>query len=207
MLLIPPINTKGSFVFAPPFDKIIDMSREYTVTGMRSLVELFNNGEKPFDMIYKPVGLTETDFNNDVINNVPIIVLSTEGCDFLYVPANRITSIPMISGVKYVEKILSLSLGNVPLDLDLTLLSNTIVDVAYEIVGIKATVTENRSSSVFLVTESEDTIFRTLMKNRASVDKSYKTKYEELKLILAEKDKKITMLETCIKKNINKLKA
>lgn len=203
MVLIPPINSKGSFVFAPPFDTKLDMGREYTVTGIRSIVELFNNSEKPFEMIYKPVGLTEEDFNSDIINNVPIIVLSTDGCDFIYIPANKITSIPIISGVKYAEKILAVSLKSIPIDMDLTLLANTLIDITYEITGIKANVSEVISSSTFLVPTEEDKVFRMLLANRIKVDKSYKTRYEETKVLLEEKNKIILQYEECFKKKMN----
>jgi hypothetical protein len=68
--------------------------------------------------------LLETDYNYDLSNNIEIVTLSN-GSDFYYIPSNRILSVPVIDGVIYRNKVISIPLGNIPDDLNLkTLLDN-----------------------------------------------------------------------------------
>jgi len=111
LTLVPPIGSKGFFKFAPPFDTIVRDNQEYTVQAVRSLVELDKSGEKPYLTIYTPVGLSSSEFSSDLNKDIPIVVFTTSGSEFFYVPANKILSIPKINGVNYQERVLAISLG------------------------------------------------------------------------------------------------
>lgn len=199
-MLIPQIGSKGVFSFAPPFDTKINMALEYTVVSITSLIALYNDGVKPFDTIYKIVGLTETDYNNDVKNNVPVIGFNTSGCETFFIPANKINTVPQVIGLQYVKKALVISLGNVPMNMDLTMLKSLITDTVYDATGIKATITESMVGAPFTVSEEEDARYRALLANGKTVDKSWKTRYEETLALLDKKTTLLDNLEVCMKK-------
>ena len=199
-MLIPQIGSKGVFNFAPPFDTKINMALEYTVVSITSLVALYNDGVKPFETIYKVVGLTETDYNNDIKDSVPVIGFNTSGCQTFYIPANKIKTVPQIIGIQYVGKALVINLGNVPMDMDFTMLKSLLTDTVYDATGIKPTIAEALTAAPFVVSEADDTRYRALLANGKKVDKSFKTRYEETLVLLDKKDTLLKNLETCMKK-------
>lgn len=200
-MIIPPINSTGKFTFSTPYDTILDSNKEYTVISIRSLLELHNSSEEPCDNIYKAVGLTEDDFNEDLNSNVPIIVFGNGG-NYTFVPADRIVSMPTINGISYQEVILAISLGSLPVGYNIDLAKSTIIDDIYDTLGIDSTVAEVPSSAVTLVTDIKHKEYMLLLANRKTVTKSYRTRYlEEL-----ERNNKLTLLleelETCIKNKL-----
>jgi hypothetical protein len=198
-MLIPPINSKGVFVFSEPFNTIIPSNQIYVVTSIRSLVELYNSNEQPYDTIYKAVGLSEADFKADVDANIPIVVFSTTGNELFYVPGNRILSMPDISGVQYMEKVIAIPLGPLPLDYDLSLVETQVQEVVYNTVGVNSVAKTVLASAVILYSEDQDATFRALLAHKKTVDKSHLTMYLELKVRYDALLAKHTALEACVK--------
>jgi hypothetical protein len=201
LTLTPPIGTVGSFTFTPPFDTLITGDQEFRVTAVRNLLELENSGEKPFDTIYRSIGLTEAEFKHDLDNNVPIVVFSTTGNEYFYVPADRVLSIPKINGVRYQEMVLAISLGNIPVSKDLTVVKDIIVQDIKTVVGIESTVSEVPASAVGLVDVVKHKEFELLLEGRKTTSKSYRTLYNEALDMLAKKEKRLKELEKYIKDN------
>jgi hypothetical protein len=178
-MLIPAINTKGKFTFDTPFDTILNINEEFTVSSVRNLIEIRDSQEDPYTTIYQLYGLTQNDFKNDVDNNIPIVTLNNSGGKYYYVPANKITSIPIVDGVKYRDMILAISLGSIPIDLDLTLAKDTIKQILYDTVGIDSTVEEVPSSAIILVDNNKHDAYMGIINNKKSIVKSYRTLYLE----------------------------
>ena len=197
--VLPSIGSKGVFTFAPPFDSKIDNKAEYTVSSMELLSSIFNDGRKPFDLIYKPIELTEEDYNNDIKDNVFIVGFTSAGCETFFVPSNRIKSAPKTDGYTFVGKALVLNLGNVPIDLDLSTLKSILTDTLYDAVGIRASIQEALTSGAFKVTEAEYKAYMLKLANAKKIDKSYRTLYLEE----VEKNSHLTTLveniEECMK--------
>jgi hypothetical protein len=198
-MLIPPINSKGMFIFAEPFNSIIPQNQEYNVVGIRSLVELYNSSEQPYETIYKIVGLTESEFKTDVSADIPIVVFASNGNEFFYVPGNRIVSMPDISGVKYKEQVLAIALGSLPIDYNFDLVMSNISDLVYDVIGVRSNVKIVPASTTILITSDEDDTFKALLANKKTVDKSWQTKYLELKNSFDALTLKHSQLETFVK--------
>jgi len=202
-ILIPPINTKGNFSFKEPFDTLLKEDLEYTVTSVRSLSDLVNSEEDPLAGIYVASGLTEEDYKYDVDNNIPIVVLLSEAGNYYYVPANRITSIPKVEGVRYQDKILAIHLGSLPVIKNLDTLKEVIKQDVYDILGVESQIEVVLASAVKLVSKEDDKLYTNLLENRATVNKSYRTLYKETKELLDDREIVITKLEDYIKTNCN----
>jgi len=200
-ILVPPINTKGNFSFKEPFDTLLKEDVEYTVTSIRSLSDLVNSEEDPLAGIYTASGLTEEDFKYDVENNIPIVVLLSEAGNYYYVPANRITTIPKVEGVRYQDKILAIHLGSLPVIMNLDLLKDVIKQDVYDTIGVDSQIEVVLASAVKLVSKEEDKLYTELLANRSSIDKSYRTLYKETKELLDDREIVITKLEDYIKAN------
>lgn len=197
-MIIPPINTSGSFIFDTPFDTLLDSTAEYKVISIRSLTEMYNSGEDPCNTLYKSIGLTEDDYQADLAANIPIVVLSTTGGDYIYVPADRIKSIPNITGIKYRGSILAIDLKLLPLDYNYDVVKDVIINSVYDTIGVKSTVEIIPSTQITLLTAEEDSINTRLRENSITVTKSYKTRYEELQEFANKQSKLLTDLELCM---------
>ena len=127
-MLLPPVGSEGTFVFSKPFSDYINSDQLLRVVSTRSIVELEDSSEQPFDTIYKAVGLSEKDFENDITNNALIVMFSTEGGEYIYVPTTYIESMPIRNGIKYHEVSLIINLGYIPLDFNIDLITDIIKD-------------------------------------------------------------------------------
>lgn len=199
MYVLPAIGTKGVFTFAPPFDTKVNTSLEYTVSSMELLSSIYNDGRKPFETIYKMAQMTEEDYADDIKENVFIVGFTSSGCETFYVPSDRIKSSPRTDGYTFVGKAISISLGNVPIDLDLSALKAILTDTVYDAVGIRASIQEVLTSAGFKVSEADYKAYMLKLANAKKVDKSFRTLYLEE----VEKNRKLSSLvdniESCMK--------
>lgn len=199
MYVLPAIGTKGVFTFAPPFDTKVNTSLEYTVSSMELLSSIYNDGRKPFETIYKMAQMTEEDYADDIKENVFIVGFTSSGCETFYVPSDRIKSSPRTDGYTFVGKAISISLGNVPIDLDLSALKAILTDTVYDAVGIRASIQEVLTSAGFKVSEADYKAYMLKLANAKKVDKSFRTLYLEE----VEKNSKLSSLvdniESCMK--------
>jgi len=197
-MIIPTINTQGKFTFTAPFDTLVNSNQIFKVTGVRTLSELYNSEEKPLDTIYKAINLTEQDYLDDIQGNVPIVVFVTDSNEYFYVPADRIISEPDKTGVDYVEKSIIINIGYVPVDLDITTTEAVIKDDVYNTLGITSNTEVMNTSAKMSVDSVGDATFRALLASKKTVDKTYKTRYNELLAQLNAKDVLIAEMEQLI---------
>lgn len=180
--IIPNIGSSGKFKFLAPFDNETYENQELTVTSIRSIKELKDNGMDVFKLIYQVVGLTENDFIQDFTNTVPIIFLTASTGNYIHIPANRITSLPDTSGIKYQERVLAINLGLLPLNYNLELTADVIKDSVYDTLGVESTVQEIKTSGVVLIDDDKNKEYLKLLANKKTVNLSYRTQYEKLSI-------------------------
>lgn len=202
--IVPPIGTKGIFTFESPFDDKMYNNAEYEVKAIRSLSEMHDSEEKPYENIYQPVNLTEKDFKTDMDHNVPIIVLASSGGSYYYVPASKLKSMPKITGIKYQQVMLAINLGYLPISFNLDVAKDTIVNDIKSTLGITSTVEAIKTSAVQLVNEDDHTTFQKLLDTNKKIRNSYRVRYELLSKKYEELRKKLKILNNCM---INHIKA
>ena len=195
------IGQKGAFSFASPYDKEEYKNIELEVIGIRSLPDLVSSNLNPYDSVYEPMQLSKDDFLEDLNTNVPIITFKTSNGEFLYVPADRVKSYPDITGVKYQQMILAISLDAVPLDMDLERVKEAVVETVYSTIGIQSTVEKVKSSATVLISKDEDSAYRKLLQSRRTETKSYRIRYEELLENYNKLKKQHDGLIECLKKH------
>lgn len=178
--MIPTLNKRGVFGFLEPYRALIPTTQILTVTAIRNITDFINNDEDPLNTIYIPTGLTETEFTNDVIANLSIVVFTTDGGEYIYVPENRVTTDADVTGYEYQERSLLVSLGHLPLDTDTSLTINSVSELIYDTLGVTPSIEDVKTSTAISIPESEHLTFQALVANRATVKKSYYTKYHEL---------------------------
>lgn len=176
------IGFTGKFTFKSPVNNVLDEDLEYEITSIRRITEVFVNEEVPYDTIYVPLSIAKEQYNLDFIANVNIIGLkSSRSTDYVYVPETYISSTPIITGVKYVEKILAINLGKVPLTLSLDNLTLSITELIKENTNLNTTVLTIENSGIELVTEIDHQIYMNKINYMGNKQPTYRELYFELK--------------------------
>lgn len=178
----PKIGDKGIFKMLEPFDGE-RYNKVYTVISLRSLKELLRERLEPKKTIYDRHGLTEEDFDHDLKNNTPIVVLEEANMSsLLYVPASKITSPPISSGVRYTTKAISVNLGLLPEELYLDDIVEDIKSIVKDAVSVIPNVRIIKTSDFCYRTYNQHLDFMAVIEQNPAtrVYKSYKQKYKEL---------------------------
>lgn len=201
LIYLPKIGDTGRFNFLEPYASGIATNIEYKVDSIRAIAELIGSGEKPLELIYTKYGMTEADYADDILNNIPIVILVTTGNEYVYVPADRLQSIALINGIKYQEKVIVISLGNIPIEMDLTLVKSQIEGAVEEATGIKSTTAVINRSAVTMKEPTDHLAFMQLLANSKSVYKTDRTRLIEMSTAYNEAMLKIQELEQFILDN------
>lgn len=175
------LGMTGKFEFKSPANNIVDDTVEYTITSIRRIKEVFNNREDPLVTIYGVLGISEEVFNADLEKDILIIGIKKVGGNrYTYVPETFITTVPNLNGVRYVEKLLVLSLGKIPVDLDLTNLKDVLLDKIRTSTNLEVQIKEIDNSSIEMVDSVEHDAYMLRYNNLASKELSYEEKYYAL---------------------------
>lgn len=199
-MIIPPINTEGKFIFKEPFLSKYKSDVVYKVVGVRTIEEMYEAQEDPFEYVYKFHGLTEIDFKDDLQNSVPIVTFTKTGLDFYYIPASYIESTPMLSGHRYREYMIGIKLPKLPVGTETDAILQILSDDVRDALGVHTEAKIIPSSSEILLDDIEDEKMRRLLENSKKVYKSWKTKYLEEVEKSKSKDDYISKLENELKK-------
>lgn len=201
---IPPLGSIGTFSFKEPFNKLMFDNQEYEVKSLRSIKEVYDSEEDPYTNIYMEVELTENDFQRDLEWNVPIIVFTNTANQYYYVPATYLNSMAKISGIKYQERMMAINLGYLPLDFNIDMLKDIIVEDVKSVLGITSTVELIKTSGVAIVSEEAHSNFNKLLETNKTVKNSYKSRYNTLVNKYNLLQERMKLLHDCIEFHIEK---
>lgn len=202
------VGNNGNFSFKTPVDSKIDETIVYEVAAVRSIVETFISGVSPFETIYEPLGLAKEVFDEDFRNNITIITLKTfGGSELIYVPSSYIIKYPDTSGIKYVEKILAINLGKLPVDIDFSGLYDSIKEVILEQTNLTVEIAVVDNSAIEMVDEVDHIIYMNKINNLGNNALTYRELYHDLKIKYDEiwkitdevnKNIKVTILDSTL---------
>ena len=199
-MIIPPINTEGKFIFKEPFLSKYKSDVVYKVVGVRTIEEMYEAQEDPFEYVYKFHGLSEAEFKDDLQNSVPIVTFTKTGLDFYYIPASYIESTPMLSGHRYREYMIGIKLPKLPVGTETDAILQILSDDVRDALGVHTEAKIIPSSSEILLDDIENEKMKRLLENSKKVYKSWKTKYLEEVEKSKSKDDYIRKLEEELKK-------
>ncbi len=157
----PPLNAKGLFTVAEPFQSLVLPSVSYTVTAVRSFTEIRQRGSDPLELIYTPVGLTRTAYDEDLRNECLVVTLQSESGKPIYIPDSYTTSYPNQGYVKYSHLVVSASLGALPDNFDTTLLKQVVGSVISDYIGVVPTVNVGKAGLSATLTDTQHQINET----------------------------------------------
>nr|DAQ18578.1 MAG TPA: hypothetical protein [Caudoviricetes sp.] len=200
--IIPPINTKGVFIFHPPYADDTNINKkEYEVIEIRKIKALHDDGLDPLNSIYIKAGLTKEDFIEDLNNDVPIVTLSADGDQYLYIPADRIKEMPAIIGHTATERLVTLSLGLMPDDINLEMLYENIAIMVNDTISVKPDLTEHPGGPTVLMSDEDYNKYIKMMSAQArSNNKSWRVRYEEMEQLYKLQKVKVAEIEKILQR-------
>ena len=176
---IPFIGTKGRFKFKEPFNHVLNDNAIYTVASIKSFDNIIDSGMDVYEIIYKPVGLTEDVFTKAyTAGKVNVIELVDESGKYFNVPSNYITSVPDINGILYRDKMMVIDLGYLPDNYVFDDVKSAVSELVKLMVGVEAEVKVVDASPTIMLTEEQDKLNA---KDRYSVIKSEDNIYYKYK--------------------------
>ena len=200
--IIPPINTKGVFIFHPPYADDTNINKkEYEVIEIRKIKALHDDGLDPLNSIYIKAGLTKEDFMEDLNTDVPIVTLSADGDQYLYIPADRIKETPAIIGHTATERLVTLSLGLIPDDINLEMLYENIAIMVNDTISVKPDLTEHPGGPTVLMSDEDYNKYIKMMSSQArSNNKSWRVRYEEMEQLYKLQKVKVGEIEKILQR-------
>lgn len=194
-MYVPKIGDKGFFTMLEPFDKQ-KYQKNFEVIALRSLADLQKENLDPFQNVYTKNELTQEDFDHDIENNIPIVVLQDQSRSALvYVPASKIKSAPINNGIRYKQVAIGVNLGLIPDGMYIDDILQDIKTTVKNAISIDPIVKEVKTSDYCYKTLNEHQDFIAIINQNpaTAVYKSFKQKYEELKIkhdkLLADYDR------------------
>jgi hypothetical protein len=200
--LKPPQGISGVFKLAEPFTNAVSPNVVYRIAEVRSLVGVAASGDDPYEKYYKPAGVTEEKYLEDLANDVAILSLQSTSGKWVHVPNSYLQQMPAASGVPYALCIMGINLGAIPNDLDLTYFEGQIKDLARDLLGVSNADVQATVGSE--TTYIEQATAKVIEQARTNVMKNVVT--DRAKYLASEEQRlaavaKIAILEKYIKDN------
>jgi len=133
--LVPNIGAKGLFTLRVPF--VLDSNLSYTCSSHRTIDEIIASGENPYELIYKPVGLPETEVNLARERGIVIVTLLSGVTKPVYVPSDYITAYDNTALVPHQYLVVTAPCGIFPVGYDATRIKEAVRDALVAYVGIE----------------------------------------------------------------------
>lgn len=191
--LTPPINTKGLFRVNAPYQTTagsgdttkIDPGIIYEVEGIRTFQDLQALNVDILGRVYTPVGLNQSNMDNDILANANIITLQGTGVPPVYIPSTYITQFPDDSAIQYEYIVMSMSLGALPSSIvsQLTQVQDVIKADISDLIGVEPTIAIAVAPSTNAVTAEQ---YRLNEINRLNAIKRRSTEHAQVLALTAE---------------------
>lgn len=197
--MIPKLYATGTYTVDEPFASRILANTEYTCRAIRTFGELVDAGVEPYEEYYEPYKINRQLYEQDVENNVAIISLRSSQGTYIMIPDSYIQAVPNTSGLPYHAALLSVDIGVIPTNLDLTSLMDTIRQVAQDYIGIEnVEVQEVAISEVTLISAEDNDRLEKARKANIKVFESDRSKAIRLATINEALQTRIKELEDYI---------
>jgi hypothetical protein len=207
----PFVGSEGLYGFKDPFYQYLSQKFGTDINnvilkieGVTSLKDiLVNNNVDPYLDIYQPLGISDIQYRFDASNNVPIVT-------FLYkreldqtlfrVPLSFISKIAGDDSILYKQTIVQIDLGNLPSNLDVSVMFNDIANYITSVYGVSnPNITLQYGSGSELVSPIDYASREAIRGNTKTVQETCLVKYNKLLILYNDlRDKYLNL--------VNKLK-
>lgn len=207
-VITPTLFTKGFWTLKEPFNSYVtnnynvDLANSrQTLISIMSMKDLIaNNMIDPFTAIYEPAGLTEVDFKEDLLDDIPVLSFSAAvgSTDALYrVPLSYVQSVPADDDVVYRNKAIVLDLGDLPEGVDLSIHNTDMSEFALSKYGVVPTVKEVEVGPAIYVSHTQSSLRETVRKNSATQRDTHLLQLRKLQSLFDETMYKYAKVSDC----------
>lgn len=200
--VLPTIGSSGTFDFKYPFSNGEQNSFKhiYTVKSIRKISDYLAANEDVKGSVYDFYGIS-SDYDLDASRDEVIVSLQSNKGVWLYVPAQYINSYPVTNGVPYRSVMIGVSLPPIPVNQDISQVTNDIGTIVHYYLGIQAQVAIVETSQVVLVAKADHDYYQAERETMKEVNPTHIQKYYKAAADLEVALTKIAMLEQYIKDN------
>lgn len=206
--MTPAPRARGRYTVRLPF--VINTNQDYTCIAIRSFNDLYRDRIDPYEVIYRPAGLTDGitapdgtifKYAEESQRGINIITLMDDVGNHVLVPDNYITGMPVGSAVQYLEFVLSVSLGPLPSDMDTIVAENAVKDAVDAQFGIDSKVKTHTLPTTTNPTFEEHLALEQARQAKVVIGSSKDAEIRRLEALNTEKDLKIQSLIKILQDN------
>ena len=155
-MMLPPLGVVGTYRFSSPVSTQLGDERIAVTEAILSIESLEQDPDfTVVKTVYLDIGLTDTDFNSDKLNRIPILKMRFSDDKIHYVPTTYVITFPSTAGIPYQGTALAVTLGMLPSDFSLTALKQYIESLCLNRYGLEAETTEVAVSAEVRLLEYE----------------------------------------------------
>lgn len=192
----PKIGSSGVFKLSAEYSNLISGNQILTVSAIRTIMDITNEGIDVFTNIYATVNLTLTDYTNDLKAGVNIVVFTTGDSKTIYIPANRVLSDTITTGHTYSSTGIMLKLPHLPEDLDIATLTTDLKEVVLNRLGVSSEVLTTKISASVTVSDVDHKAAELIRKNLITNNTSNQNRVLELEQIIIKQQEVINNANT-----------
>jgi len=189
---------RGTFEALPPYDTVILAGVIYECLQVSTLRGLVASGEDPYELYYKPYGVSKEIYEIDYSSDVRIIALQSYAGQVVKVPSSYVRGLPDPGGVVYLMRALSVVLNALPADIDLQALKQDISDLIVSRLGIECTIQEVSYGADITLTVDQHRALSTHRSTVAAQPKNNLVRLNELQLLCTNQAQTISELQAYI---------
>jgi len=196
------IGIKGTFELSAPYTDLVKQNVEYTCIAIRKFEDIVAEGEDPYELYYKTVGLATQNYKDDIAAGANIISIQSSDGVVIYVPDTYIVSMPNQGGVPYHVLALGVTLSALPDKTDLSYLKDRVKGLVRDTLGIACEIQEVAISALLSLSPEEHDNIESA---RQALIESSPTDYAKLLDMTRQRDalqQKVSQLEDYIKANL-----
>lgn len=192
------IGLRGYYEANGVFENVIKKKVNYTCETIESLRSMVENGLKPYEQIYIPVGLSRSVFDKDYNDNVVIIGLRLDNGTLTKLPDYYIQTMPDANGVLYNGRLIGIALNSMPISVSLDSLVEDLKDFVKTRMGVDCKVSQTAYTPDMLVDYDRHLIVEGI-RNQNTTNFSSLNRIRDLELSNSALAKKNKLLEDYIK--------
>ena len=180
----PKIGSSGVFKLSSEYSNLISENQVLTVSAIRTIMDITNEGIDVFTNIYATVNLTYADYTNDLKAGVNIVVFTTGDSKTIYIPANRVLSDTITTGHTYSSTGIMIKLPHLPEDLDISSLLVDLKELVLNRLGVSSEILTTKISASVNVSDDEHNAAELIRNNLITNNTSNQNKVLELEQII-----------------------
>ena len=200
--ILPVIGSSGTYELLPPFDTVILPEEIYTCKAIRNISEYVSYNQDPKKLVYDYYSLSESDYENDIREDMEIISLQNNKGVWIYVPARYIVKYPEVDGVPYHQLSMVCKIPAIEVSKDISHLKTDVINLIKDTLGVEAAVELVEASRTIAVTKDVSDqlkIDRALVSNGRVTDRAKYMQLLQQQQVLLDK---IEALENYIKSTL-----